>query len=147
MQVNLSGQLLLCQDSYLGNIYLGSEIYEPSQRGLRAGYGVPVGRCRFPGGKAPGSHVGHTAHHGTDLSSPGAEHCRRQRQPRTQIPRSGAAQTAGLTTTLPRYRRALERPCSFAPTGLAVRVHHGHTIRRTATTLPMIFAPRPGIGA
>jgi hypothetical protein len=24
---------------------------------------------------------------------------------------------------------------------------HGHTIRSTATTLPMIFAPPPGIGA
>jgi hypothetical protein len=35
---------------------------------------------------------------------------------------------------------------SRRPTGLYVSTY-GHTIRSTATTLPMILAPRPGTGA
>ena len=79
MQVNLREPLLLCQDSYLGNIYLDPEIYDSRHSVVFAlATGFPSAGAAPPGiGKRLESHVGQTAHHGTNLSSPGAENCRR----------------------------------------------------------------------
>jgi hypothetical protein len=79
MQVNLNEPLLPCQDSYLGNMYLGSETYGGRHSvAFALATGFPSAGAAPPGiGKRLESHVGQTAHHGTDLSSPGAENCRR----------------------------------------------------------------------
>ena len=98
MPVTLTAVLPPSQDSYLGSIYLGIETY---LRRSGTGHGFPAAGAAPPDIRRQGlaSRVGQAAHDDTGLRSPVPGNRRQQREPRpyrTQIPRSGASQTAGL---------------------------------------------------
>ena len=92
MQVNLNEPLLLCQDSYLGNIYLGSEAYD-SRRSVAfalatgfppAGAAPPGIGKRLEATSARPRTTAPTPAHLVQKTAVGQRHG--PRPPRTQIP-------------------------------------------------------------
>ena len=68
MQMNLTKLLPLCQDSYLGNIYLSIETY---MRRSRVGHGCPAAGTAPPDkGQRLACRAGQAAHDHTGLRSP-----------------------------------------------------------------------------
>ncbi len=97
MQMNLTKLLPLCQDSYLGNIYLGIEAY---LRRSRTGYGCPAAGAAPPD-KRQGLaiRVGQAAHDDTGVCSP--------------VPETGTS-SASHARTAPRFPvRAHHRPLGY----------------------------------